>query len=265
MQVFDQLNRRLCLDKAPQRIISLVPSQTELLVDLGLADKLVGVTKFCVHPKKIRKQSAVVGGTKQVHLDKIAALNPDIILCNKEENTPEMVKELQKIAPVHVSDVNTLPEAFELMRQYGVLFNCDLAIEEMLAAINQKQQQLQQQVSKAPLQKVAYFIWKDPWMVAANHTFIHHILHLAGYQNVYAHKSRYPEINWEDLPQVDFIFLSSEPFPFKEKHIQEIPENLQDKVVLVDGEFFSWYGSRLLKAMSYFINLHKEICQINLS
>ena len=263
MQVFDQLNRRLCLDKAPQRIISLVPSQTELLVDLGLADKLVGVTKFCVHPKKIRKQSNVVGGTKQVHLDKIASLNPDIILCNKEENTPEMVDELQKIAPVHVSDVNTLPEAFQLMRQYGVIFNCDLAIEEMLAAINQKQQQLQQQINKAPLKKVAYFIWKDPWMVAANQTFIHHILHLAGYQNAYTHQSRYPVIDWNKFPQVDFIFLSSEPFPFKEKHIQEIPENLQDKVVLVDGEFFSWYGSRLLKAMSYFINLHKEINRIN--
>lgn len=261
MQVFDQLNRKVCLNKSPQRIISLVPSQTELLVDLGLADKLVGVTKFCVHPKKIRKQSNVVGGTKQVHLDKIASLNPDIILCNKEENTPEMVDELQKIAPVHVSDVNTLPEAFRLMRQYGVIFNCDLAIEEMLAAINQKQEQLQQQINKAPLKKVAYFIWKDPWMVAANQTFIDAMLQLNHFENYFKSLDRYPEVVLNEVyDEVNLVLLSSEPYPFNLEHKNLLRKNFPNaQIVLADGEFFSWYGSRLQYAFKYFKTLHLDL------
>src|SRR5690606_15229799 len=118
----DQLHRPLLLEKTPKRIISLVPSQTELLVDLGLESSIVGVTKFCVHPIHIKEEKVIVGGTKQVHFDKIRDLKPDIILCNKEENTKEMILELEKIATVHISDIYTIDDTLELIELYGDLF-----------------------------------------------------------------------------------------------------------------------------------------------
>ena len=123
MKYLDQLNRNVELEHIPKRIVSLVPSQTELLVDLGLENDLVGITKFCVHPNHLRKQKTIVGGTKQIHLDKIKALRPDIILCNKEENTKEIIRDLEDLAPIHISDVNTVEDCLELIKMYSIIFN----------------------------------------------------------------------------------------------------------------------------------------------
>ena len=123
MQFFDQLNREIHLEKTPKRIISLVPSQTELLVDLGLEDSIIGITKFCVHPVSLKKQKALVGGTKTIHIDKIKALQPDIILCNKEENTKEIVSICEQIAPIHISDIYTIQDTLSLIDQYGNIFS----------------------------------------------------------------------------------------------------------------------------------------------
>src|SRR5680860_282787 len=119
----DQLQRELNIKDVPKRIISLVPSQTELLVALGLEENIVGITKFCIHPKYLRKSKTVVGGTKKVHFDKIRALNPELILCNKEENTLGMVLELEKIAPVHVSEIIDFENVLILIEMYGKLFD----------------------------------------------------------------------------------------------------------------------------------------------
>ncbi|MFD2565278.1 ABC transporter substrate-binding protein [Aquimarina rubra] len=260
MLYIDQLGREIRLTKQPKRIISLVPSQTELLVDLGLSDRIVGVTKFCVHPDTIRKERSVVGGTKNVHLDKIKELQPDIILCNKEENTKEIVEELQKTYPVYVSDISTIEESLELIGQYGEIFEKVNQARALISEIRSELHSFLEFTKDKPRKKVAYFIWRKPWMLAGNGTFIDHLLTTNGFVNIYGHMNRYPEISekeLENLKDLDLILLSSEPFPFSENHINEIKILRPDaEVILVDGEFFSWYGSRLSKAFTYFKTLH---------
>ena len=255
----DQLNRELKLNTIPKRIVSLVPSQTELLVDLGLENSIVGVTKFCVHPINLRKQKTIVGGTKQVHYDKIKALEPDIILCNKEENTKEIVEACEQICNVHVSDIFNINDNLELINQYGLLFNKSEDASRIIKDIQLKCANFKSFIEEKPTLKVVYFIWKNPWMVAGNNTFINYILHFNKFENVYNSKARYPEIelNKSELNEsVEVVLLSSEPFPFKEKHVAELQDYYpKAKIVLVDGELFSWYGSRLAKAFKYFETL----------
>jgi ABC-type Fe3+-hydroxamate transport system substrate-binding protein len=257
----DQLKRILELDNTPKRIVSLVPSQTELLVDLGLEASIVGVTKFCVHPFSLRKNKAIVGGTKQVHFDKIRDLNPDIILCNKEENTKEMILKLEKIAPVHISDIYNLDDALELIGLYGVLFSVDKNARQLIDNINSEYKDFNEYVNGQSTLKVVYFIWKTPWMIAANNTFINEMLVLNNFDNFFGDLNRYPEIELNAIDKdVDVIMLSSEPFPFKEEHIESLRLRFpKSKVILVDGEYFSWYGSRLVKAFTYFKTLHSNL------
>ncbi len=256
----DQLKREICFQKLPKRIVSLVPSQTELLVSLGLIDRIVGVTKFCIHPKNLKSQKVIVGGTKQVNYDKIEKLDPDIILCNKEENTEDIVKYLENKYPVHVSNINSLSDALEMINQYGDIFEVKDKAQELVSMITLEKKSFDDFISEKPKKRVVYFIWKDPWMTVGNDTFIHTMLQLNGFVNVYKTKTRYPEVGKDDLKMIkdlDLILLSSEPFPFSEKHIAEIKSYYPNtKVVLVDGEYFSWYGSRLVKAFSYFKTLH---------
>jgi ABC-type Fe3+-hydroxamate transport system substrate-binding protein len=257
----DQLNRTIHLDKIPKRIISLVPSQTELLVDLGLEDTIVGITKFCVHPSHLKKTTTIVGGTKTINIDKIKALNPDIILCNKEENTQEMIAELEQIAPVHISDIYTVEDCLELIDMYGQLFSIDNDAQDMILKISDKLSSFKSFISNRPKRKVAYFIWKNPWMVAAKHTFIDELLRLNNFENYYESYERYPEMTLDKKhPETaDVVCLSSEPFPFKEEHMNELGNFFPKATILVvDGEAFSWYGSRLLKAFDYFKTLHQN-------
>jgi ABC-type Fe3+-hydroxamate transport system substrate-binding protein len=256
----DQLHRTIQINYIPKRIVSLVPSQTELLYDLGLESSIVGITKFCVHPHHLLTNVAVVGGTKQVHYDKIKALKPDIILCNKEENTQEMIQELELIAPVHISDINSVDDCLELINSYGQLFLILQEAKVMISKIKEAQSDFEIFVASQPIHSVAYFIWKDPWMVAGRETFIDYILSLNGFKNVFNNQTRYPEISFgKTYPEVKYVLLSSEPFPFKEEHFKTIqPYFPNAKIVLVDGEMFSWYGSRLLKAFDYFKRLHLQ-------
>lgn len=256
----DQIGNVLELKKTPLRIVSLVPSQTELLVDLGLETSIVGITKFCIHPSSLRKEKTIVGGTKNINIEKIKALQPDIILCNKEENTKEIVEACLKIAPTHVSDIFTIDDVIELINQYGEIFDCVSKSSELLSDLTNKLTDFQQFIKGTKTIKVAYFIWKNPWMVAGNTTFINHILELNNFENVFGDKERYPEVDITKLSSIDTILLSSEPYPFQEKHILELQNSLaKTKIVLVDGEMFSWYGSRLLKAFEYFKTLRNSI------
>ncbi|MHA6279771.1 ABC transporter substrate-binding protein [Salinimicrobium sp. CAU 1759] len=256
---YDQIDRKIELQGIPQRIVSLVPSQTELLVDLGLREQIIGVTKFCVHPEDLRKEKKVVGGTKQVHYERIAALNPDIILCNKEENTEEMVTELEKIAPVHVSDIKTIDDSLKLILQYGEIFEVGGKASEIVNKIDILRREFQKEMQAIPERRVAYFIWKNPWMVAGRDTFIDHLLKLNRFKNVFLEEdSRYPEIELEQLERkkVELVLLSTEPFPFKSKDKDSLKKEVRiSSVHIVDGEFFSWYGSRLATAFAYFREL----------
>ncbi|MDY8134161.1 helical backbone metal receptor [Aquimarina sp. 2201CG5-10] len=256
----DQLNRRLKLPGIPKRIISLVPSQTELLVDLGLSDHIVGITKFCVHPDSIRREKKNVGGTKNVHYDRIRELSPEIILCNKEENTKEIVETLEKEYPVHVSDIFTIEDSLEMIQQYGKILGCIKESEIIASRIKSELNSFLDFIKDKPQKRVAYFIWRKPWMTVGTNTFIDHLLKINGFINVFGAQERYPEISEDELStikDIDLILLSSEPFPFAEKHIEEINDiNPDVKTILVDGEYFSWYGSRLTAAFNYFKTLH---------
>ena len=246
-----------------QRIVSLVPSQTELLFDLGLEHQIVGITKFCVHPFHAKQTKTIVGGTKTVKMNKIKALQPDIILCNKEENTKEIVEACEEICFTHVSDIFTMDDAKQLIVEYGQLFQRRTEARAMVQKLDFHLQDFHSFIKNRKHLKVAYFIWRNPWMVAANHTFINHLLELNRFDNIYKDKERYPEIELKKIrlegdPEV--ILLSSEPYPFKDEHAFEIGRFAHHaKTVFVDGELFSWYGSRLLKSFDYFKKLRNRL------
>lgn len=241
----------------PQRIISLVPSQTELLYDLGLGDRVVGITKFCIHPDEWFRSKPRVGGTKTVHFDKIEALQPDLIIANKEENTEAEIKALMKRYPVWVSDIRNLTDSLQMIHDLGELTAASAKAETIAREIGIGFHQLE--MPKAVQgKKVAYFIWNDPMMAAGSNTFIDDMLKRCGMQNVFDESLRYPETSAEKLQSLDpdFILLSSEPFPFGEKHLDAFATICpRAHILLVDGELFSWYGSRLLKSPDYFMKL----------
>jgi ABC-type Fe3+-hydroxamate transport system substrate-binding protein len=246
--------------RSPQRIISLVPSQTELLYDLGLDEAIIGITKFCVHPEKWFRTKTRIGGTKNINLQKIIALNPDLIIANKEENVKEQIEALQKITEVYISDVTNLTDAKDMIIQVGQLVNKKEEAQLLVTEIENKFSHLEKiNQNKIP---AAYLIWNKPCMTIGGDTFINDMMHLCGFTNVFADKMRYPEISMEQLQSSNckVLLLSSEPFPFKQKHIDELQPFLPNtKVLLVDGEMFSWYGSRLLYAPDYFKQLREFI------
>jgi len=261
--LIDQIGIEHTFEKSPQRIVSLVPSQTELLFDLGLESKIVGITKFCVHPFHFKSTKKIVGGTKKVHFDKIKELKPDVIICNKEENTLEIVEELRKICPVWVTDIITLEDNFQMITDFGQIFNCRTEAQKWNDKLAFALSDFKNFVKDRVVKKAAYFIWKNPFMVAGSDNFINELLKLNHFKNIYEDKGRYPEIEIKKIRiegDPDIVFLSSEPYPFKEEDAFEIGRFTHHaKTVFVDGEMFSWYGSRLLKAFDYFKALHNRL------
>lgn len=259
----DQLGRTIAIKQTPKRIISLVPSQTELLFDLGLNEEIIGITKFCVHPETWFKTKLRVGGTKQLHLDKIKELQPDLIIANKEENVREQIEKLATDFPVWISDVNNLNDAFEMIESIGEITDKVFTAKQITAQIKENFAQLQTANHKP---QTCYLIWKDPYMTIGGDTFINDMLQRCGFQNIFRHQDRYPEVSIEQLQNENcqLLLLSSEPFPFKQKHIDELQQFLPDtKIILVDGEMFSWYGSRLLKAPVYFQQLQNQVLSLS--
>ncbi len=258
----DQLGRTIELKHNPKRIISLVPSQTELLSDLGLDEEVIGITKFCVHPDHWFKTKTRVGGTKQLHLDKIKELQPDLIIANKEENVREQIEELLKDFPVWISDVNNLNDALEMIASIGEIINKISRAKEIVNQI--KKGLLQPQTTNYKLQ-TCYLIWKDPYMTIGGDTFINDMLQRCGFQNIFEDQKRYPQISLEQLQAANcqLLLLSSEPYPFKQKHIDELQPLLpHTKIILADGEMFSWYGSRLIKAPACFQQLQNQVLSL---
>lgn len=253
----DQLGTRIEID-SPQRIISLVPSQTELLYDLGLDHRVVGITKFCVHPAKWHTSKTIVGGTKNFHFETIDTLNPDLIIGNKEENYQTGIEALRKRYPVWMSDIAGFDDAISMIRSVAV-------VTETVSKGNEIIQSIESAFSLVPKiqpKRTMYLMWRDPWMGAASGTFIHAMMEKAGLTNVLAHDTRYPELSVVRMRELnpEIVLLSSEPFPFQSKHVEEIRTILpKSKIVLVDGEMFSWYGSRLQLAPDYFTRVLAEL------
>lgn len=254
-EFIDQLHQTIRLEQKPHRIVSLVPSQTELLADLGLEQEVVGITKFCIYPEKWFKEKNRIGVTKTIDIEKVRQLNPDLIIGNKEENTPSDIQALQSIAPVWMSDIETLEDAFNMIQSVGLMCEKQEQAAKLIQEISSEFGKLQ------PLQSpknILYFIWNEPKFVVGKNTFIDDMITKCGFNNC-CKETRYPE--WKGtIEAVDIVFLSSEPFPFKENHLKEFQNSFPTaKIVLVDGEYFSWYGSRLIDAPMYFESLIQQL------
>lgn len=252
----DQMGRTILLPQAPRRIISLVPSQTELLYTLDAS--VVGITKFCTRPEEWFHSKTRVGGTKNIHPETIDSLQPDLIIANKEENDQKQIEDLATKYPVWISDIQTLPDALNMIRSVGDLVDRPQQARDLATRIRQSFNTLPQVPTAHPASLTAYLIWRNPWMAAGSDTFINDMLHRCGLGNAFP--GRYPEILPKDLEKCRYILLSSEPYPFKEKHIEELQNLAPDStILLVDGELFSWYGSRLLESPAYFAQLRQQL------
>lgn len=255
----DQLNRKIELKEFPKRIISLVPSQTELLFDLGVGENVVGVTKYCIHPKEKVKKITKIGGTKDFDIDKIIELQPDLIIANKEENYKEGIEELEQKFPVWISDITDLNSSFEMILGVGKLVGKQKEAKNLTDKLNHDFKDLT--TINSENYKTLYFIWKEPFMVAGKDTFIDDILERTHLENS-TDENRYPIIDEQKIIELNpqIILLSSEPYPFKEKHIQEFVQMLPNAYIrVVDGELFSWYGSRLNYTVNYLKELQEDI------
>lgn len=261
-QFTDQLHHSVTFNYPPKRIVSLVPSQTELLFELGLNTEIVGITKFCVHPAAKFKMTTKVGGTKKLNIELIRSLEPDLIIGNREENTKEDILSLQAEFPVWMSDVSTLEDAAAMITAVGELVDRAPEAAYLNHLINAGFTDLQTLALERGIDKrVAYLIWKDPYMLAGKNTFIDDILTKNGMTNV-VQESRYPEMDMDGIAALrpELILLSSEPYPFSEKHMEELKNRIpKAKIMLADGEMFSWYGSRLVKAVEYLFYFQKEL------
>jgi ABC-type Fe3+-hydroxamate transport system substrate-binding protein len=254
LRCIDMTGREINLGSSPRRIVSVVPSQTELLYDLGLDQEVCGITRFCIHPQEWFRDKQRVGGTKQLHLDKIIALKPELIIANKEENTREQITALAELFPVWISDISNLDQALYMITELGHITGRQDKAHALRHGISAGFQELQ----AFPARSCAYLIWRDPWMTVGNDTFIHDMLNRCNLTNVYADCTRYPATGIDELQRrnPELVLLSSEPYPFKEQHIAEVRAVLPAADIrLVDGELFSWYGSRLRHTPAYFRQL----------
>lgn len=252
--------REITISFPPKRIVSVVPSQTELLFDLGLDAEVIGITRFCIHPNSKFISTTKVGGTKKLDLHKIRELRPDLIIANKEENDQAQIEELMMEFPVWISDIKDIDGAIDMINKIGAMVDKQLNAQVVSSEIRTTFRSIS---SSAQSLRIAYFIWKNPYMIAGTQTFINNILNYAGWQNAFQHE-RYPVVTEEDVIKAkpDIVFLSSEPYPFKEKHVAEFKRLCPGaQVKVVDGELFSWYGSRLKHTAGYLKELQLRVNQ----
>lgn len=249
----DQMGYSVSLPATPKHIVSLVPSITEMLYFFGCGLQIVGQTVFCIHPSSEFKKAVKVGGTKRLNIHKIRSLNPDLIIGSKEENTRESIETLQKEFPVWMSDIQDLDDAIRMIQTLGSMLGKEQVANTLATDIHL--------LFQNPLQakkSCLYLIWREPFMAVGANTFIQDLLSRFGWQNVCKDYSRYPVLSVQEIQLLapSYIFLSSEPYPFKQKHVEELKIAVPNaQIVFVDGELFSWYGCRLVLAAPYFRHL----------
>ena len=255
--ITDQLGREVHLKSPAKRIVSLVPSQTELLFDLGLNEEVIGITKFCIHPEHWLQEKMIIGGTKNFHIDRIKPLQPDLIIANKEENTKELIEELALHYPIYISDVNNIEDALQMIGDIGILTGKSSLAKALIFDIKNSRNDLYSinQTKKS----CYYFIWKNPWLAVGGDTFINTMIEEAGFVSLSKNQTRYPEIDFDNIDKdPDFLLLSSEPYPFKQEDADFLQSKFpSSKILFVDGTYFSWYGSRMKEAFQHFSNLRK--------
>jgi ABC-type Fe3+-hydroxamate transport system substrate-binding protein len=260
--VQDHTGKFFELKAPPQRIVSLVPSQTELLYDLGLEEQVVGITKFCIHPAHWFKSKQRIGGTKNVNIEVVRALQPDLVIANKEENVKEQINAIESFCPVYTTIVDSCPSALRMIRDLGIITHATKQAEALATQIESTLFSFQ------PIRRYRslYLIWKDPYMSVGGDTFISNMIKQGGFDNLLDHETRYPILDTAKIKALnpELILLSSEPYPFKQKHIHELAEICpKATTILVDGEMFSWYGSRMLLSAKYFESLQHQLIGIH--
>ncbi|MEX2241068.1 MAG: helical backbone metal receptor [Burkholderiales bacterium] len=233
------------------RIVSLVPSLTELVCELGLAGELVGRTGFCVHPKDIVRRIPKVGGTKTVNLEKIRSLEPTHVVLNMDENRKETAEALEKFVPNLVVTHPLAPlDNLALYRRFGNVFGRERAAEELCARFQAAYEEAT--TTRLPDRRVLYLIWKNPWMTVSRDTYISRTLALFGLHTVPATAAeRYPKLADLRAEAADLVLLSSEPYRFRERHLAEVSGLTGKAALLVDGEMTSWYGPRAIAGLAY--------------
>ncbi|NMF91574.1 helical backbone metal receptor [Aromatoleum petrolei] len=245
------------------RIVSLVPSLTELVCDLGLADSLVGRTGFCVHPRPVLKTIPKVGGTKDVRMDAVRALAPTHLIVNIDENRRETVEELAAFVPYVIVTHPCAPaDNLDLYRLFGGVFDCADRAARLAADLGAALAEAQAVAQGLPSEDVLYLIWREPWMSVARDTYISATLAAVGWDTLPAAAGRrYPEIDWQApwMAGVARVFLSSEPYRFRERHLAEVAALSGRPAVMIDGEMTSWYGSRAAAGLRYLTALRREL------
>lgn len=237
----DQLGNSLSIPRNPERIISLVPSITEFLYALGMGERVVGITKFCIYPQIWFQTKTRIGGTKTPDFDKIKALTPDLIIGNKEENQEDDINRLRELAPVYMSDVNSIDDMYEMIRDLAILLGVE---SEGPRWIEKWKVYLELNKNKGLGKEALYIIWKDPIMVVGKNTFIDSYLTAIGYKNS-VKEERYPVWNENLADNPEVVLLSTEPYPFKETDFDYFKTMFPNaEVALISGEECSWYGVR---------------------
>jgi ABC-type Fe3+-hydroxamate transport system substrate-binding protein len=235
------------------RIVSLVPSLTELVCDLGLAGELVGRTGFCIHPREIVRRIPKVGGTKDVDLEKVRALRPTHVIVNVDENRKETADALAAFVPnVIVTHPLGPLDNLALYRQIGGWFGAQDRAEALCGKFQREYEKVLQQAF--PQRKVLYLVWRDPWMTVSRDTYLSRTLALFGLETLPAEAAdRYPTVSEEEIRMnaADLVLLSSEPYRFRERDAAQLRNSLKKPVRLIDAEMTSWYGSRAIRGLAY--------------
>jgi len=249
----------LALPRPPRRIVSLIPSITETLCHLGLADALVGITVYCVEPRAVVRGKTRIGGEKDPDLDAIRALQPDLVIANIEENVREHVETLRAWGiAVYVTYPRTVAAGIGLVAELGALTGAEdegrriaQDLDRQLARVRVRRQ------GRAPA-RVFCPIWRRPYMTINGDTYIDDMLSLCGGSNIFAGlPQRYPEVTLEAVAgaRPEVILLPDEPYHFRQVHVKdfsaypEMPAVRDGRIHLMDGKLLSWYGPRIARAL----------------
>lgn len=261
---------------SPLRIVSLVPSLTHMVCDFGLKSSVIGCTTFCIDPPDLRRTAVNIGGTKNPDLDKIASLKPTHILVNEEENKPEHILACEALAPTLRTFPKSPQDVPDLLRQVGTWLARGDEGESWACRVERGLMRLRERRQEAPLEKnkYLYMIWKEPYMAVSDDTYIAAMLRLIGLDNVAHHIVRYPTLTVPDMRErsPDIVFLSSEPYPFRERDILALKAQWSDASVptgetrdnlpifrKIDGKLLSWYGTMTAQGLEYLANLFSDL------
>lgn len=241
-----------------RRIVSLVPSLSETVCDLGLRDELIACTKFCIEPKDLHRSCTLVGGTKDFDVAQILSLNPTHILCNQEENPKAPVEELMKHVPTSVTFPKSPKDVPAMLRDIGDFLAARDPFERAARELEGAMQALQ----LLPRQRFLYFIWRQPYMIAGRDTYISRFLEQWGWENAAPKDERYPSLEPNEITaaKADLILFSSEPFPFRKRDADRLRTEIADcpPIYRIDGQMLSWFGTRTVKAWAMMEEIRRQ-------